>query len=43
MSGKLVDIPWTTFHRQTYVKCNKRRKLGYSHKWMEAHAQSQFP
>ena len=35
-ASKLVDIPWTTFHRQTYVKYNNRRKLGYSHKLTEA-------
>ena len=35
-ASKLVDIPWTTFHRQTYVKCNNRRKLGYSRKLTEA-------
>ena len=35
-ASKLVDIPWTTFHRQTYVKRNKRRKLGYSRKLTEA-------
>ena len=35
-ASKLVDILWTTFHRQTYVKCNNRRKLRYSHKLTEA-------
>ena len=35
-ASKLVDILWTTFHRQTYIKCNKRRKLGYFHKLTEA-------
>ena len=31
-----IKISWTTFHRQTYVKCNNRRKLGYSRKLTEA-------
>ena len=29
---KVADISWTTFHQNTYIRRNAKRKLGYSHK-----------